>query len=124
MLAPAKLAGMTATRQDRPPGTYGLQQRGIHGFPARAVETEPLHSNRMAILQATKAHLKCLATRHGCQLASNKLGIVAGLLETHTQVLTGSSMHRTRHFGIRPEFLCNSKILWHRLQLRLARALA
>src|SRR5690554_2437040 len=90
VFAPAQLAGMATPVQNTPALSNGAKQPGIQRFPPRAVKTEPLRRYRMTILQPAKAHYESFAASQLGQLPGHELGIVPGLFQPHTEMLTGT----------------------------------
>src|SRR5690554_7017307 len=120
MLTPTQLAGVAPPTQNPPALANGTEQFRIRGFPPRAVETEPLSSNRMAVLQPTKTRLERLAAGQLRQLPGDKLGIVPGFFQPHAQMLTGAFGFAAPGLHLRPQTLSNPEILWRYFQQRIA----
>jgi hypothetical protein len=88
-----ELTGMAFTATHWPaPSDFGKQFR-IFTFPARPIEAEPLHGNRVPVFQPTKTNLEITAPGQGGQFAGNVFGVVPGFLKTNAQMFTTTGWH-------------------------------
>src|SRR5690554_2655570 len=116
VFAPAQLAGVAPPVQNTPALANSTEQFRIRGFPPRAVKTEPLRRYRMTILQPAKAHFESFAASQLGQLPGHELGIVPGLFQPHTEMLTGTFGTTGLTFDLGPQTLGHPEILRGHLQ--------